>query len=183
MKFGYKSGSIIIDAPVSRKMIVIGINRDRFMAPQGTFFIDVAGKIIFKGSIILGRGCTLACQQNAVLILGKAVRISSFVKIRAYKRIEVGNFTAVTSECQIFDTNFHYMRNIKTGKVDPISKDVFIGECCWIGNRTNIMKGTVLPDNTIVSSNSLLNKDYTSTVPSYSIIGGMPARLLKTDMA
>lgn len=65
------------------------------------------------------------------------------------------------------------MRNIKTGKVDPISKDVFIGECCWIGNRTNIMKGTVLPDNTIVSSNSLLNKDYTSTVPSYSIIGGM----------
>ena len=42
MKFGYKSGSIIIDATFRRKMIEIGINRDRFMAPQGTFFIDVA---------------------------------------------------------------------------------------------------------------------------------------------
>ena len=48
MKFGYKSGSIIIDAPVSRKMIVIGVNIFRFMAPQGVCFLDIAGKIVFK---------------------------------------------------------------------------------------------------------------------------------------
>lgn len=63
MKFGYKSGSIIIDAPVSRKMIVIGINRDRFMAPQGTFFIDVAGKIIFKGLLLWGEGALLLVSR------------------------------------------------------------------------------------------------------------------------
>lgn len=42
------------------------------------------------------------------------------------------------------------------------------------------MKGTVIPDHTIVSSNSLCNKDY-SDVPQFSIIGGIPARLISCN--
>ena len=41
-----------------------------------------------------------------------------------------------------------------------------------------IQKNTKTPDNTIISGKSLLNKDY--RVPEFSIIGGMPAKLLKT---
>ena len=44
------------------------------------------------------------------------------------------------------------------------------------------MPGTKLPDRVIVTSNSLLNKDYTSSIPSYSLIGGIPAKLLRTNV-
>ena len=46
----------------------------------------------------------------------------------------------------------------------------------WFGNRCNIMKGTITPNNTIVASNSLCNKDY-SDIPEYSLLAGSPAKL------
>jgi acetyltransferase-like isoleucine patch superfamily enzyme len=56
---------------------------------------------------------------------------------------------------------------------------IVIGNNVWIGNRTTVTPGTIIPNYCIVSSNSLCNKDY-SYIPPDSIIGGIPAKLLKT---
>ena len=40
------------------------------------------------------------------------------------------------------------------------------------------MKGTVIPDNTIVASNSLCNKNY-SEIGEYILLAGSPAELKK----
>jgi len=64
-----------------------------------------------------------------------------------------------------------------------LTKPVKIGDYCWIGNRSTIMPGTVLPERVIVAANSLLNKDYIEKgILPFSVIGGMPAKLLNTDI-
>jgi acetyltransferase-like isoleucine patch superfamily enzyme len=55
-----------------------------------------------------------------------------------------------------------------------------IGAHNWIGNRSNIMKGTITPDYCIVASGSLCNKKIDA--PSYSLIAGVPARLIKSNI-
>jgi acetyltransferase-like isoleucine patch superfamily enzyme len=55
-----------------------------------------------------------------------------------------------------------------------------IGNQNWIGNRSNIMKGTETPDNCIIAANSMCNTKY--DIPSYSLIAGSPAKLKKTGI-
>ena len=77
------------------------------------------------------------------------------------------------------DTDRHEIRDVNTGTVYPSHKPIVIGDNVWIGNNVSINKGTVIPDNTIVSSHSLCNKNY-SYIPPFSVIGGIPAKVLST---
>lgn len=60
-----------------------------------------------------------------------------------------------------------------------MSGEISIGKNCWVCNSCTITKDAKVPDNIIVASNSLISKDYTCIQP-YSMIGGIPAKLLKT---
>ena len=44
------------------------------------------------------------------------------------------------------------------------------------------MPGVILPSYTVVASNSLVNKDFSSLKPN-SVIGGVPAKLIKEKYA
>lgn len=181
VKFMSLQGIVNIEERVSNKMIIIGSDASYFEAPQGVSLIHIDGNLTFQGKARIGHKCTLSIQRCASLYIGKYVYISNSVKIKCYRNIKIGQYTSIASESQFFDTNFHFMRNIESGDVMQLSLPIRIGDCCWIGNRTSVMKGTILPDYTIVSSNSFVSKDY-SSLNSYSIIGGSPAKLLKENM-
>ena len=62
-------------------------------------------------------------------------------------------------------------------KVFPIiNGPVTIGHDSWIGSNVIIMPNVVLGEYCVVASNSFVNKSF----PAYSIIGGTPAKLLRT---
>ncbi len=57
-----------------------------------------------------------------------------------------------------------------------IRKGVKIENGVWIGARAVILDGVTVGNNSIVAAGSIVNKD----VPPYSIVGGVPAKLIKT---
>lgn len=62
-------------------------------------------------------------------------------------------------------------------KLFPIEKGaVIIGNHCWIGTNSVIMPHVELGDFCIVAANSFVN----SSFPDFSIIGGTPARLIRS---
>lgn len=56
------------------------------------------------------------------------------------------------------------------------NKPITIGNNVWIGTRVIIMDGVVIGDNSIIASGAIVTKD----VPPYSIVGGVPAKVIKT---
>lgn len=54
-------------------------------------------------------------------------------------------------------------------------KPVYIGKGCWIGEKASIMPGVTLGDRCIVAANAVVTKSF----PAYSLIGGVPARMMK----
>ncbi|CZQ95756.1 acyltransferase [Trichococcus ilyis] len=56
-----------------------------------------------------------------------------------------------------------------------VAKPVEIGEGCWIGEKVCILPGVVLGDRCIVAAGAVVTKSF----PAYSIVGGVPAKLLK----
>ena len=71
------------------------------------------------------------------------------------------------------------MANFSIGIIPKWVKPIIIGKGCWICNTSTISGGTILPDFTIVASNSLVGKDM-SAIPESSMIGGVPAKLIAT---
>lgn len=173
----YNLGVIKIDAPISKGMIILGRNKDRFHASSGAAMIDNSGIILFKGPCIFSVDYGIYTQSTGVVEIGDLTFFGSKIKIYCYNRIVIGRCSQITSENQLFDNGFHFMKNVETGEVKNIMGETHIGNYCWIGNRSTIARGANLPDYTIVTSNSLVNKDF-STVPPYPLIGGIPAKLI-----
>ena len=170
------SGEIVIEEPIKTGMIHLGRNTDKFSASKGSALINISGKLIFKGSVLFSVDYVLNIFGECTI--GKHIGFGNGVKICCWNKVSIGNNCAIGFESQIFDTNFHYMRNIETGIVGRRDGTVVIGDYCWIGNRTSISKGTQLPDYSIVSGNSMVNKNFVSNEVKYPLLAGLPAKVV-----
>lgn len=139
------------------------------------------GTIIFHGKGLIGTGNKIFTQHNAIIELGSNFKITDMCNIGCFSKIDIGEQSRIVHRCQIFDSNYHYLANFNTYTVPPISNPIKIGKGCWICNTTTITGGCILPDFTIVASNSLASKDY-SNLPNSSLIGGIPAKLITTGI-
>ena len=52
-----------------------------------------------------------------------------------------------------------------------------IGNDVWIGDKATILPGVTIGDGAVVAANAVVTKD----VPPYSIVGGNPARVIKSN--
>lgn len=58
-----------------------------------------------------------------------------------------------------------------------ITKPIVVGDNVYIGVRSIIMPGVTIGNNVIIAAGSVVTKD----VPNHSVVGGIPARVIKTS--
>ena len=171
-------GKITIEGKVSFGCVRFGyFGEDYICARKNYSIIAIDGDLILSPKNRFGSGIVLNIRKGASIHIGENVAIGNLVKIICFEEINIGSNTRIAWESQILDTSFHYIRNVATHEIYPINKKIIIGNNNWIGNRATIMKGTVLPDFTIVSSYSFCNKKY--DIEKYSMLGGIPAKVVK----
>lgn len=173
------SGRLNITAPIRFGMIRFGFLGEDVVVPRNERgLIQLEGQLICGDNVRFGCGVILRVEPNATMIAEDDVRIGSKTRIITYDSIKIGKNTGISWECQIMDSNMHDITELSTGQIIPQSMKVDIGSNNWIGAKVNIMKGCRTPDFTIISSGSLCNKGY--DVPKYSILAGVPAKIIKT---
>lgn len=148
-------------------------------APERSVLV-IWGKLILGDHIIVNPLSIIQIQEHGVLEIGNSVYIGPNTKIVASNHITIQSDTSISWECQIFDTDFHYLLNTKTSEIKINKGPIFIGHSCWIGNRVTINKNTKLPNYSIVACNSLLNKDFGQN--EQIVVGGIPAKIIYTDV-
>lgn len=163
-------------------MITIGKNRDWFHSSKvrGLISIPRNTRIIFHGSCSIGNGCLIRMSGNGVLEFGADTMITSGVKLCCENSIKIGRGTRITFDCQVRDTNFHYVMDTHKMTVGRKNGRIEIGAYCWIGNSAVVTKGAVIPDWSLVASGSLANKDYLNlneNVNEPLFLVGTPAKI------
>ena len=69
-----------------------------------------------------------------------------------------------------------WLDSVKGEEKEPFyDQDVVIEEDVWIGCNVTILKGVTIGRSSIIAAGSLVVKD----VPPYSIVGGVPAKVIK----
>lgn len=143
-----------------------------------TTYLAISGTLNILGSkIFIGNGCHVTIEDGASLTIGNNVYVNNLTKIYCFNEIVVGALTRLSWECQLYDTNFHCISD-ENGQIKRADGKIIIGNGCLVGNRVSLQKGTVIPNYSIVASNSLVNKDF-DNCPN-SIIAGCPAKIVRS---
>jgi acetyltransferase-like isoleucine patch superfamily enzyme len=116
--------------------------------------------------------------MNGHLTIGERVALNVGVFVSCYDEVEIGDDTGIGNGSFISDG----MRGFDPGSDTPFMRQEMwskgptrIGKNCWIGVNSIITSGVTIGDWCIVGANSVVTKD----VPPYSVVGGVPARVLR----
>ena len=90
----------------------------------------------------------------------------------------IGNNVMMGPNCYVHQRNHRFDRTDIPMCMQGYSekKPLIIEDDVWIGMNVTIMVGRRIAKGTIVAANSVVTKDF----PPYSIIGGNPARLIRS---
>ncbi|WP_406802291.1 acyltransferase [Alkalimarinus alittae] len=117
-------------------------------------------------------------EKGAEVSIGRRTRIHGSC-IHATESIRIGENCLIAANCHIIDNNGH---DLCFPNVDArihskgSSRPVTIGNNVWIGANTFILPGVTIHDGSVVAANSVVSSD----VPSMSLVGGNPAKLIRS---
>lgn len=174
-------GTVVINASkLKTGMIRIGF-RDMGIQDEKRqkTILDVRqkGELIFDGNASIGGGARVYIKGR--LIIGDNFYLSLNSQLIAHELIKFEKNCTVGWDVLVMDTDFHTVMNYNTNEVYSMTKPILIGEHCWICNGSQLLKGTILPDDCIVGAMSLCNSCYET---SHSLIAGIPAVVKKTNI-
>lgn len=132
-------------------------------------FLRKSGKYLCCSS-----GVIIASPQNVQM--GNNVFINKNTAIHGGGGVTIGNCVLIASNCQILSIDHTYtdwklpiiLQRVKVGKIE-------IGDGCWIGANVIILPNISIGKGAIIAANAVVTKN----VEPFSIVGGVPAKLIK----
>ena len=120
-------------------------------------------------------------QFHPELTIGDNVVLTDYIQISCADQVQIGNNVLVGQSSFISD-NGHGNTDLETLKIPPMQRKlhikgpVIIEDDVWIGRCVTILSGVHVGKGAVIAAGSVVNKD----VPPYSVVGGVPARIIKS---
>ncbi len=134
-------------------------------------------KFTVDGNFSLYQGACIHVAEGAELKIGSHSFINTNSVITCFERIEIGNHVAISDNVSITDSDNHSL--IIEGNVSNNTNPVIIEDHVWIGKNAIILKGVTIGKDAVVAAGSVVTK----SVPSGCLVGGVPAKVLKTNIS
>ena len=115
-------------------------------------------------------------QGSGQLIFGKNSYIGSNSVIGVNERITIGENVMMSQAVSIRDTDHRFDRfDIPMSRQGIVTSPIVIEDDVWLGYGVVITKGVTIGTGSIVAANAVVTKN----VEPYSIVGGVPAKVIK----
>jgi acetyltransferase-like isoleucine patch superfamily enzyme len=156
-----------------------GTDGPLFLGKRLQIQIAKRGRVDFGRFVWIGDGTKIRCHEGEVVIGAKTV-LGQDCTISAYKRVRIGEQCVIADRAMFIDFDHGVIEVERPIRQQGIYKrDVIVGSNCWIGYGACILRGVRVGDNAIVGSNSVVTRD----VPANSVVGGVPAKVIRTREA
>ena len=137
------------------------------------------GQVRFGRFVWVGDGTKIRCHEGVVEIGDKTV-LGQECTISAYQRVRIGEQCVIADRAMFIDFD-HGVVDVETPirRQGIYKRDVEIGSNVWIGYNACVLRGVRVGDNAIIGTNSVVTRD----VPANAVVGGVPAKVIRTREA
>lgn len=115
--------------------------------------------------------------------IGEHIRIGNNVGIGEYAYLGGAGGLTIGNDCiigQYFSCHpeNHNFEDPETPiRHQGVSRSgITLGKNCWVGAKVTLLDGVCIGDHSVVAAGAVVTKSF----PAYSVLGGVPARLIKT---
>ncbi len=114
--------------------------------------VERTSKVHFGEKISSDGRMTIIVGNNAELSIGNQVYFNEGAMISCHKGIYIGDHCLFGPNVTIIDNDHKYSAD-KGVSTDITSESITIGNNCWFGANTVVLKGTAIGDNCVIGAN------------------------------
>lgn len=147
------------------------------LAEQGMVFGD---RVTIGAHAIIRPANLYGGLMGEGLKIGNDSNIGPYSYIGCSGSIEIGNNVMISPRVGIYAENHNFSKTDELMKGQGVTRQfVKIKDDCWIASNSLILAGVTVGEGSVVAAGSVVTKD----VPPYSIVGGNPAKIIKSRKA
>jgi acetyltransferase-like isoleucine patch superfamily enzyme len=151
------------------------LSRDVRIDPRA--FIGRGGPVRFGESTIVRAG-TMLLPSGGSIVVGARTSLNQYIVINGEGGVTIGDDVMIAAFCSIFAANHKIDRiDIPMRQQGMITKGgIVIENDVWLGTHCVILDGVRIGTGSVIAAGAVVSKD----VEPYSIIGGVPAKVIGT---
>lgn len=159
---------------------------------HSVIIIDICGnnnKIILN-NVYIGDKLTIRQGQDHInfgeihnsvfeVCSGTSIEDMRYITYNSNSYCKIGNNCMISSSVTLFNTDAHPIIEQSTGLLINKVTGIHIGNHCWLGEKSSVLKNTSIPDNSIIGYNAVIcgKLEYEDAV-----YAGNPAKCVKTGI-
>jgi acetyltransferase-like isoleucine patch superfamily enzyme len=136
-------------------------------------------------SVTIGRGAMIRPSGYYKGEFGEGLKIGDGSSIGAMNYIgcagfiEIGKNVMIGPSVNLIAENHNFAdANIPMKEQGVNRKGIKIEDDCWIGTQSTVLDGVTIGEGSIIAAGAVVTKD----IPAFSIVGGVPAKIIKNRM-
>jgi acetyltransferase-like isoleucine patch superfamily enzyme len=146
---------------------------------RSTRKIMLGNRVTIGKYAIIRPGNLYGGEPGEGLMVGDHSNIGPYCYIGCSGHISIGNNVMISPRVSIYAENHVFEDAHNTIKSQGVQRQsVVIEDDCWIASNSVILAGVTIGKGSVVAAGSVVTHD----VPPYSIVAGVPARLIKNRL-
>ena len=157
----------------------ISIGENVFLSDKASYYN--CANISIGSNVRVDDFCVLSAGKSGI-VLGNYIHIAVYTSIIGQGRIELNDFSNLSSRVALYSSNDDYSGATLTNPMVPAiysgveTADVFLAKHVIVGSGSVVLPGVTLHEGAAVGALSLVNKD----CERFGIYAGIPAKRIKT---
>ena len=173
------AGKIVLPSELQKNMVVINSDHEDYTASSGKAELNIQGTWKLGGSLRIGPDSCIAIGNDGLLETGRNTYLGRDTQIHCSHHITIGK-GVFAGEMYVCDSTIHQI--LSAGNPKPMNNEVVIGDGVYLGFRTVLLKGTVIPTGSVVGSGAVCASVFSKSGTEKLFICGNPAVVKATDV-